>query len=939
MFSKAINRFYDFRGKSKRNERVSYYLLFTLIFIIILPFIYGYFVFYNKSFVMPIDGLAQHYTALAYWGHYLRQIVRNVLQGNFSMPLWDFSFGFGADVISTLSFYVIMEPFSLLAVFVPQKNTELLYNFLVILRIYSAGIAFSAFCKKMNIDRFPALCASIIYMFCGFSLFASVRHPYFITPMFFLPLILIGVEKVLKKEKPYVFILSAAGACISNYYFFYMIIILTAIYILIRCLSMNTEKKMKHLTLNVIKFFIYGVISFMIAAPIFIPSLLAMLGTSRANTKTEVSFFYNPIYYLRLIASVTGYESPGSWTFLSFTPIAFVSAIFLFFKRKMYQPIKIGLIVLTCIVLFPLGGYIMNGFSYVNNRWMFGYGFLAAFVTARMLPYLLVPKLKQLCYLIISVALYSAFILMVESVRTEAVIASIHLLGILCTIISIFYIINTEKVRTNLSSYHVKLIQKVIIVAFCIVGVAINAMYLYSPRESAKYVTRFQDKGTSHSYAADISAAAAAKIKDNSFFRYESSDGGSQNSAILNHVNGVSYYFSISNRNISQFLDELALNNTTSFNYKNLDNRTFVGLITGVKYFVNSGNNNILPCGFDEKVMSYQSSNERKYTVYQTDNHLPFGYTYTHTFNRTDYEKLLPTQKQQVLLQAAVLDDSDKASSKNMNDILFTEKEMKYELKYTNGINMGNGKIVVSKTSAKIILSFEGMKNAETYLTISNLRFEPTGPREAYSDEEYQNLNLREKYRLFKDDFLYEKPNQAIITAKDPSGVLKRQVCKTPKDAWYSQKYNFMFNMGYSKTPKNEITISFEKAGVYTFEDIHIVCQPMDKLSSQAEGLNRDVLQNVKFTDNKVTGQISLDTSKILSLSIPYDKGWTAYVNGEKTDLIRVNTIFSGLILDPGTYSIELCYFTPGLKMGLICFLIGLLMFILVKIKILGVIL
>ena len=41
--------------------------------------------------------------------------------------------------------------------------------------------------------------------------------------MIYLPLVLMGIDKIYRKEKPYVFIWSVTLAGVSNFYFFYMI--------------------------------------------------------------------------------------------------------------------------------------------------------------------------------------------------------------------------------------------------------------------------------------------------------------------------------------------------------------------------------------------------------------------------------------------------------------------------------------------------------------------------------------------------------------------------------------------------------------------------------------------------------------------------------------------------------------------------------------------
>ena len=121
---------------------------YTLTFVLLSMIMYSLNIIYHKSFVysgvnLAGDGLVQHYTALAYYGEYLRTIGRNFFKTfTFSIPEFDLSIGLGGSIITTLGYEMLGDPFNLLAAFVPMQYTEYLYVFLVILRLYLAGIAF-----------------------------------------------------------------------------------------------------------------------------------------------------------------------------------------------------------------------------------------------------------------------------------------------------------------------------------------------------------------------------------------------------------------------------------------------------------------------------------------------------------------------------------------------------------------------------------------------------------------------------------------------------------------------------------------------------------------------------------------------------------------------------------------------------------------------------
>ena len=105
----------------------------------------------------------------------------------------------------------------------------------------------------------------------------------------------------------------------------------------------------------------------------------------------------------------------------------------------------------------------------------------------------------------------------------------------------------------------------------------------------------------------------------------------------------------------------------------------------------------------------------------------------------------------------------------------------------------------------------------------------------------------------------------------------------------------------------------------------------MNQYNQQVSLLKENILQDVSIKTNKISGNISLNKKKILCLSIPYSKGWTAYVDGKKTEILQANTMLMALPLSEGSHSVVLKYYTPGLKAGIIISLIGLVLCIIVS--------
>jgi uncharacterized membrane protein YfhO len=92
--------------------------------------------------------------------------------------------------------------------------------------------------------------------------------------------------------------------------------------------------------------------------------------------------------------------------------------------------------------------------------------------------------------------------------------------------------------------------------------------------------------------------------------------------------------------------------------------------------------------------------------------------------------------------------------------------------------------------------------------------------------------------------------------------------------------------------------------------------------------------ENLKITsykDDNITGNINISENKILVLSIPFNKGWTAYVDDQEVLPLRVDSGLIGIKLTPGSHTIKLDFLPPNLKLGIIISLISIILYILYR--------
>ena len=81
------------------------------------------------------------------------------------------------------------------------------------------------------------------------------------------------------------------------------------------------------------------------------------------------------------------------------------------------------------------------------------------------------------------------------------------------------------------------------------------------------------------------------------------------------------------------------------------------------------------------------------------------------------------------------------------------------------------------------------------------------------------------------------------------------------------------------------------------------------------------------YTDGRnVTAQCRAETDSYIYMSVPYDKGLSAFVNGEKADIIKVNDCFCALKLKEGDNDIRLTFMPYGMGTAVIMAAAGIIL-------------
>ena len=877
-----------------KEQRKYCYGVYTLMFLLMCIVAFLPFFTEGKSFVWGAgveDGLSQHFSALAYYGEALREFFRNLLAGHPKLVMWDMSLGYGADILSTLNYYAIGDPLNLLYGFVSPKNTETMYDFMILLRMYLAGITFIMYARKMKKRSYGTVIGALVYVFSGFCFRLGLRHPFFINPMIYFPLLCLGIEKIYQRERPYVFIFAVCVSAMSNYYFLYMLTIFAVIYAWIRFYKYTEENKMKNFFLTILKFGIYYTLGIAMAAVILLPSVIGFLGNGRYGNGVDWKslIVYPGKYYLLFIENFIGYGNMGSNTNAGYLPIVGIVVLFTLFSQRMkHKKYRAAFIASIIALILPIFGYAFNGFSYANNRWAFALSFIVALLTAEMYPRLFVMSKRQQIGIGAGIIIYTVFCIIVnasgeEILKNKGIMAA-------CGLIAVFYILLLIFQRLGYDTQ--KRIVRVSMAILLLISVGVHGYYRFDPKGYA-YTQEFMDQGQAYRTLKEDNIRMLSKANDPSVYRVHAEGYRYKNYGLINHLNTISGYYSITAKCVTDTIkgyDTLGMQYADK--YKGVDQRLGLLSLAGVKYITVAHNSQVAKDVSSMGDVPYGVEKLRKkgnITLYKNKYALPFAYAYDSYMTEQQYEQLNGIGKEQAMLAQIILNQHP------------ADKEIQHN-EQRNGpdiqtISLPETRISSPKGKKYADITVPVEKDKEIYLYFKNLVY-------------HGKKNGDDKFILTG-----RKGTKGILVTQND--VQQKIHIQSTFNPYYFGRKDYIVKINHQTSKaKEKVRLNFLSPGEYEFDDISLITVPKKDVLARLKERKENSMKQIQYEGNHFRGVYHAKKDQILCVTIPYSKGWKATVNGNRTKIYKANGMFMGIIMKKGTQSVKLDYETPGLKIG-----------------------
>lgn len=355
----------------------------------------------------------------------------------------------------------------------------------------------------------------------------------------------------------------------------------------------------------------------------------------------------------------------------------------------------------------------------------------------------------------------------------------------------------------------------------------------------------------------------SVKSENNSFYRTEKLDVQTGNDSMKYNYNGISQFSSIRNRSSSSTLDKLGFRSDgTNLNLRYQNNTIIADSLFGVKY--NLAESDPLKYGFhldqtDGGLSLYKNEYASQLAILTEGIYSDVNFTHLTLDNQTNF----------------------------LNQITGLEQKYYFPLSPTsveNEIELDNRFTVKSREN-------EDMARVNYRLTVPSLsQIYVSLPNITFTNQDHKNVQ---------------------ITVNNVSTTFT-----------LDNTFSF-FNIGYFEEGQDvQVTISFPNNSQVSFD------QPaFYRLDTQAYQVAMDFLNSkevsVTAERNIVTATYGADKESSLLFTLPYDKGWTATLNGKKIKISRAQEGFMKVNVPAGKGEVVLTFVPQGFWLGLVSFVVG----------------
>ena len=808
--------------KNKRAYVMAF--IFPVIAMLLIFFFRGIYPFGNETFLRT--DMYHQYAPFSSEFNYKLQ------HGGSLLYTWDVGLGIN---FTALYAYYLASPLNWLMALCPKGLILEFMTYMIVLKIGLCGVTMCYYLRHHYInDDLGSAFFAVCYALSGYISAYSWNWMWLDCIVLF-PLIMLGLERLVKGNSGMLYVITLGLSILSNYYISIMICIFMVFYFI--CLNfLEGLDSFETFIVRSIRFGIYSMIAGGLAAVTLIPEIFALQLTASGDfsfPKTAQQYFTIIDMFARQMPLVETEQGLDHWPNVYAGSMVFMMLPLYFMNGAIRVKDKVtnGILLLFFFLSFSINilNFIWHGFHFPNSlpcRQSFIYIFIILYMCYEAYIKRHNSGIKE-----IGVAFFTAaaFILLAQKLVTDDALKWYTFYVALLFVLIYFGFLYADVLKKFDHDIGVILLTFVLFMELTL-NMAVTSVPTTS-RES--YTADNQDV---------IKLVSEIKEKDNSFYRFEKMTRKSKDDGAWMNFRSVSMFSSTAYSACSDFFKSMGMEASTNA-YSITGSTPLMNMLFAVKYSIYSQKVD-KP---EEQSLKLLDDSGNTY-MYENAYALPLGY-------------------------------------------MLSEKELSSWYTDMGTPTLNQNSLCDALETNLVLKSVLGEQNGKQYSFTAGV----PGDYYAYvTDSSIKEVNVDYGYRTKKVNNL---------------------------NRGYFIEIGYL-NMGDSVTLKNETNDKALTLDIFRF-DYEALKEVYDKLND--EGWNLTTIE-----DTYLSGDITATADGTMMTSIPYDEGWSIFVDGEKQELTKVKDTFIGVKLREGTHKVEMKYFPRGLKEGAVISALSILALILI---------
>lgn len=261
--------------------------------------------------------------------------------------------------------------------------------------------------------------------------------------------------------------------------------------------------------------------------------------------------------------------------------------------------------------------------------------------------------------------------------------------------------------------------------------------------------------------------------------------------------------------------------------------------------------------------------------IYKNDNMLPIGFCYNSYINEEEMDKLTIQERRKAILDSCVMDNSVNPHSLNRRTSVDYQIDLKgTELPYEYNEKLGEITFEEVADDKVVLLEFDiKCKQSNSFGLLTYGR----------GDEKLGSVNVGSEGEESSQSFVFTGNRLSFFSCQMGSLSNIRLIVYS-RDEYYRKTNEYL-----QQRKNNEFKCT-------------------------------------SFSSNYITGNVNNLEDTILYFAIPYDKGWSIYVDGKEAEVERVNYGFCGVYLFAGNHDIVLKYRIPYTNISIVISILGVIL-------------